>query len=79
MKEAMLHHGYHLQYYIYAVALKRWLEKTQENFNFTEKFGGVYYVFIRGVNEENGIYFVNGKDIASSIEKMDEIFNGGIK
>jgi exodeoxyribonuclease V beta subunit len=76
MEEAMRHSGYHLQYYIYAVALKRWLEKTHENFNFNEKFGGVYYVFIRGVNEgdENGIYFVNGNCIANSIEKMDKAF-----
>jgi len=76
MEEAMLHSAYHLQYYIYAVALKRWLEQTRENFNFKEKFGGAYYIFIRGINEENsnGIYFSNGELIADSIEKMDEFF-----
>jgi len=76
MEEAMLHSAYHLQYHIYAVALKRWLEQTRENFNFKEKFGGVYYIFIRGMNEENsnGIYFSDGKLIADSIEKMDEFF-----
>jgi exodeoxyribonuclease V beta subunit len=80
MEEAMLHHGYHLQYYIYAVALKRWLEKTHNNFNFKERFGGVYYIFIRGVKDEkenfDGIYFCDGKNIADSIEKLDKIFNG---
>jgi len=76
MEEAMLHSAYHLQYYIYAVALKRWLEQTRENFNFKEKFGGAYYIFIRGVNEENsnGIYFSNGKLIADSIQELDAIF-----
>ena len=74
----MKYHGYHLQYYIYAVALKRWLERTHKNMDFNERFGGVYYVFIRGVNEENdeGFFFADGKDIIDSIEKMDKIFNG---
>ena len=73
MSEAMQQHGYHLQYYIYAVALKRWLELTHKNFDFKKQFGGAYYIFIRGVNENNldGICFYDGKDIAGSIEEMD--------
>jgi len=76
MEEAMLGSAYHLQYYIYAAALKRWLEQIHEKFNFKEKFGGAYYIFIRGVNEINsdGIYFSSGEDIADSVEKLDGIF-----
>jgi len=76
MEEAMRGSAYHLQYYIYAAALKRWLEQIHKNFNFKEKFGGAYYIFIRGVNETNsdGIYFSNGKDIADSIERLDGSF-----
>ncbi|MDR2595106.1 MAG: UvrD-helicase domain-containing protein [Fibromonadaceae bacterium] len=76
MEEAMLGSAYHLQYYIYAAALKRWLEQIHENFNFKEKFGGAYYIFVRGVNEINsdGIYFSSGKDIADSIERLDGSF-----
>ena len=78
MEEAMQNHGYHLQYYIYAVALKRWLEKTQENFDFKKQFGGVYYIFIRGVNEVNfdGFYYASGEEIADSVVKLDESFYG---
>ncbi|MDR2580012.1 MAG: UvrD-helicase domain-containing protein [Fibromonadaceae bacterium] len=78
MEEAMQQNGYHLQYYIYAVALKRWLELTHENFDFKKQFGGAYYIFIRGVNENNlnGIYFSDGKNIVDSVEKLDKIFNG---
>jgi len=74
----MLGHGYHLQYYIYAVALKRQLEKTKENFDFTKEFGGVYYIFIRGVNEKNddGIYFASGKETANSVILLDKILKG---
>jgi len=42
----------------------------------------VYYVFIRGVNRENndGIYFMNGSDIAANIIALDESFDkGGLK
>ncbi|GBU25487.1 exodeoxyribonuclease V beta chain [Fibrobacteria bacterium R8-3-H12] len=77
MEEAMLGSAYHLQYYIYAAALKRWLEQIHENFNFKEKFGGAYYIFVRGVNEENsnGIYFSNGRDIADSVGELDAHFS----
>jgi len=77
MEEAMQNHGYHLQYYIYAVALKRWLEKTQENFDFKKQFGGVYYIFIRGVNEGNfdGFYYASGEEIVDNVVKLDESFS----
>ncbi|MCL2844536.1 MAG: UvrD-helicase domain-containing protein [Chitinivibrionia bacterium] len=76
----MLSHGYHLQYYIYAVALKRWLEKTKSDFDFAQNFGGVYYIFIRGVNEKNadGIYFADGKKIANSIDLLDKSLKGEV-
>jgi len=76
MEEAMLQHGYHLQYSIYAVALKRWLEQTHSDFDFKKHFGGAYYIFIRGANEENsnGIYFASGDSIADGILEMDKIY-----
>jgi exodeoxyribonuclease V beta subunit len=78
MEEAMQQHGYHLQYYIYAVALKRWLEQIHKDFNFKKQFGGAYYIFIRGVNDKNsdGIYFANSDSIADDILEMDKNFNG---
>ncbi|MDR3001905.1 MAG: UvrD-helicase domain-containing protein [Fibromonadaceae bacterium] len=76
MEEAMQQSGYHLQYYIYAVALKRWLELTHKSFDFKKQFGGAYYIFIRGVNKENsdGIYFSDGESIVDSIAEMDRCF-----
>jgi exodeoxyribonuclease V beta subunit len=78
METAMRQHGYHLQYYIYAVALKRWLELIHDDFDFKKRFGGAYYIFIRGVNHENfdGIYFASSDSIADDISEMDKIFNG---
>jgi exodeoxyribonuclease V beta subunit len=75
INEEMVNHGYHLQYYIYAVALKRWLEKTQEFLDFKKHFGGVFYIFIRGVNNENddGIFYADGKNLVCDIEKLDAV------
>jgi len=58
MEEAMTGSNYHLQYMIYTVALKRWLEKKIGGFDFDKHFGGVIYVFLRGVREggQTGIY-----------------------
>src|SRR5207302_3996495 len=52
---------YHLQYRLYLYALKRWLERRHgDNFDFLDHFGGVYYLFLRGMlGDDNtaGVYF----------------------
>ena len=52
MEAAMAGSNYHLQYMIYTVALKRWLEKRIAGFDFDTHFGGVIYVFLRGVRDD---------------------------
>ena len=62
IRSAMLKHFYFLQYLIYSVALLKFLRL--KNGSFTEQdhekyFGGVYYLFLRGITPEapgNGIY-----------------------
>ena len=62
IRSAMLKHFYFLQYLIYSVALVKFLRL--KNGSFTEQdhekyFGGVYYLFLRGITPEapgNGIY-----------------------
>ncbi|MBX3667266.1 MAG: exodeoxyribonuclease V subunit beta [Rhodocyclaceae bacterium] len=46
---AMNEHGYHLQYLIYCVALLRHLARRLPDFNVERDFGGVFYLFVRGV------------------------------
>ncbi|NLW35374.1 MAG: exodeoxyribonuclease V subunit beta [Syntrophorhabdus aromaticivorans] len=52
---------YILQYHIYAVMLHRFLAARLKDYGYEHHFGGVYYVFLRGVDPlhglENGIYF----------------------
>ncbi|MDF2187579.1 exodeoxyribonuclease V subunit beta [Paraflavitalea sp. CAU 1676] len=56
--QAMNEHNYHLQYLIYTVAVKKYLESRLGRFDYDTQFGGVVYLFVRGVraNSETGIF-----------------------
>jgi len=56
--QAMNAHNYHLQYLIYTVAVKKYLESRLGSFDYDSQFGGVIYLFVRGVraNSETGIF-----------------------
>jgi exodeoxyribonuclease V beta subunit len=54
MKQAMENNLYALQYLLYTVALDRYLSLRVKNYNYSTHFGGVIYVFLRGVNKEYG-------------------------
>ena len=59
LEQAMSNNNYHLQYMIYTVALCRYLKTKIKNFDYDTHFGGVLYMFVRGIRQEqsNGIYF----------------------
>jgi exodeoxyribonuclease V beta subunit len=46
---AMADHGYHLQYLLYALALDRYLRLRLSDYRHETHFGGVLYLFVRGV------------------------------
>jgi exodeoxyribonuclease V beta subunit len=46
---AMAHHHYVLQYHLYSVALHRALERRVAGYDPAEHFGGVRYLFLRGM------------------------------
>ena len=46
---AMAHHQYFLQYHLYSVALHRYLAARLPDYDFERHFGGVYYLFLRGM------------------------------
>ena len=46
---AMADHGYHLQYLLYAIALDRYLRLRVPDYRYEVHFGGVLYLFVRGV------------------------------
>ncbi len=60
LQAAMADHNYGLQYWIYSLVLHRFLLGSLENYKYDEMFGGVFYLFARGMRPEfpgNGVYF----------------------
>lgn len=50
----MAEHHYFLQYHIYTVALHRYLRHRLPDYSYENHFGGVFYLFIRGMNPDHG-------------------------
>jgi len=59
LTKAISSHRYNLQYLIYTVALHRYLGKRVADYNYESHFGGVYYLFVRGMRPQsnNGVWF----------------------
>jgi exodeoxyribonuclease V beta subunit len=67
LRDAMAEHGYYLQHLIYTVALNRYLRLRLPGYSYEQHFGGVYYLFVRGMRpawqqagdaaDRPGIYF----------------------
>jgi exodeoxyribonuclease V beta subunit len=54
MKHAILEHYYILQYYIYTIALHRYLGHRIAEYDYDKHFGGIYYIFLRGLDHKKG-------------------------
>jgi exodeoxyribonuclease V beta subunit len=52
LDDAMVTHGYHLQYLLYSVALTRYLAQRIPDYTHATHFGGVFYLFVRGVRPD---------------------------
>ena len=59
IEREMLTHHYILQYHIYTVALHRFLQSRMTEYNYERDFGGVYYLFVRGMKKgtNRGIFY----------------------
>ncbi|MFP6655957.1 MAG: 3'-5' exonuclease, partial [Myxococcota bacterium] len=59
--QPMIEHDYILQYLIYSIALDRHLSRSLLEYDYDEHFGGVYYLFLRGLSKDHepgcGIFF----------------------
>jgi exodeoxyribonuclease V beta subunit len=59
MIQAMREHNYGLQYWLYSVVLHRYLQMRLPNYSYQQHFGGVRYLFVRGMQADtamSGIY-----------------------
>lgn len=77
MASAMQAHRYDLQYQLYTPALHRYLRHRIADYDYERHFGGVIYLFLRGIDSENpqqGIYAT--RPDGELIALMDEMFVG---
>lgn len=67
---AMNANNYHLQYLLYTLAVKKYLESRLPYFDYDAQFGGVLYLFIRGIRKgsANGIFAAK-----PSLEKINRL------
>ena len=88
LQDAMQHHRYDLQYLIYAVALKRYFSARMPDFDYERDFGGVYYLFVRGMpgatgkpaagaESPPGIY--NARPPEELLNELDHLLSGEVQ
>lgn len=74
LEKAMLHHHYDWQYLLYTLALHRYLKSVDSHYDYERDFGGVFYLFLRGMNGEpqSGVFF--DRPSAQLINELEEVF-----
>lgn len=80
LQQAMEDSGYDLQYHIYTLALHRFLSTRMKEYDFEDHFGGVLYLFLRGVDRNvpgSGVYF--DRPDQNVVQQLDNYFKGGGK
>ena len=75
---AMKEHFYIFQYYIYTVALNQYLKLRLPDYDYERHFGGVFYIFLRGVDPDKGSQFGIYRDRPPA-KLIDELCAGLIK
>ncbi len=75
MQQVMCESHYHLQYHLYVLALHRHLQRRIKDYDYERHFGGVYYLFLKGMHpedEQSGIFF--DRPPARRMTALDALF-----
>jgi exodeoxyribonuclease V beta subunit len=79
MRACMLQHSYYLQYHLYTVAADLYLSRRIPGYEYDKQFGGVFYVFFRGLDPEKpsrGIFY--NRPSATLIKALRQLLIGGL-
>ncbi|MFQ2134758.1 exodeoxyribonuclease V subunit beta [Aeromonas hydrophila] len=74
LEQAMAEHRYDLQYQIYSLALHRLLALRLPGYDFEQHFGGVFYLFLRGM-PQGGIFHT--RPSRELVLGLDRLFSEG--
>lgn len=70
-------HSYYLQYLIYTVAVHGFLSQALAAYDYDRHFGGVFYVFLRGVDGSPGRGIFHDRPARELIEAMSAVLARG--
>jgi len=59
---------------IYTLAVKRWLQSRVPGFDYDTHFGGVIYLFLRGIRKGNTTGIFTAKPSQGLIAELDNAF-----
>ncbi len=77
MEQAMRAHRYDLQYQLYSLALHRYLRHRLADYDYDRHFGGVIYLFLRGMDgQEGGQGIFTTRPVRPLIDSLDQLFAG---
>jgi exodeoxyribonuclease V beta subunit len=76
--KAMKEHHYTLQYLLYTLALHRYLKLRLSDYHYERHFGGIYYLFLRGMQPQSGhrLGVVAERPPGGFIEALDRLIEG---
>lgn len=72
----MLAHSYYLQYMIYTVALHGFLSSRLKDYDYDRHFGGVFYLFLRGIDGETDRGVFTDRPSKELTEALSNFFGG---
>ena len=75
LADVMRRANYHLQYLIYTLAAKKYLSLRLPGFDYDRDFGGVVYLFARGVRQDSDSGIFTAKPAAALVQKLEGLFS----
>jgi exodeoxyribonuclease V beta subunit len=72
LQDEIARHDYDLQWLIYTLAMHRWLGATLVDYDYERDLGGVYYLFVRGMQDGHGVYA--DRPPRALIDALDALF-----
>jgi exodeoxyribonuclease V beta subunit len=79
LASAMTHASYFLQYYLYVTAVDRWLRIRMRGYDYERCFGGVFYLFARGMSPTHtrGTGVFVDRPSRAMVETLSEVLDHG--